>query len=280
VAEYRTVAELRLQQRHKVVLWSDFEAFSTTPSIFNVAGDRLGHVPYTPEALEALAEFFVQQIDALPTTVLKSRSSESGNATLHDFLGSLGVELTVSPATPPDEDAATALVRHTTHFINIPDRKWTAGDFVACTTDSSEGASWIFRVRDRFGDYGVSGAAVLNFEAGTMRLPLWFLTCPVLGKQVEYALMNWMVNLAQSHGATSIEVPFVKGRDNPVQYTFLSQMEGGIAIDGNSIPEEHIFSLAVAGLKERVAQLAPNPSAVAEISSRMHINGIDMRVSA
>jgi hypothetical protein len=57
-----------------------------------------------------------------------------------------------------------------------------------------------------------------------MRTGFWFLSCPVLGKQVEYVVMSWMVQVAESRQAGTIEVPFVKGRDNQVLYAFLAQL--------------------------------------------------------
>lgn len=286
VAEFRSAAELRRQQGHKVVLWSDFERTVPHASMFNVAGDRLGHVPYSPDGLAALAEFFVKQIGSLPTTTLpatpKAEAKDGDNTALQQFLGTLGVGLSVSPLTAEDEAAAVDLIRHTTHFINTPDRKWAVGDVRALVADTLHGQAWVVRVSDRFGDYGVSGAMTFTFGAETMRVGFWFLTCPVLGKQVEYALLNWFAHIAELRRVTAIEVPFVKGRDNQVLFAFLSRMDDGAAKAVAELPlrAETTFRLAVSGLKELVIRNAPNPGATAEIISKIRTVDIDTRVSA
>jgi hypothetical protein len=281
VAEHRIAAELRRQQGHRVVEWSDFERRVPGTSIFNVAGDRLGHVPYLPEGLDALAEFFVGQIADLPTTTLKAQSKDGSNASFQQFLARLGVELIISPLIPEDEAAAIDLIRHTTHFINTPDRKWAAGDLGA--TMGRDGEGWIIRVRDRFGDNGVSGAMTFTFDGESTRLGFWFLTCPVLGKQVEYALMNWIARAAELRGATSIEVPFVNGRDNHVLYAFLAQLEAaGPKATVAELPrrDQRTFRLPVAGLKELAIANAPNPAAAAAIASKICTVEKNFRVGA
>ena len=281
VAEFKIAAELRSQQSHRVFVWSDFERAVQASDVFNVAGDRLGHVPFSPPGLEALAEFFVNQLGSLPTTTLKTQSGSGDNLNLQQFLASLAVEISITPLTPEDEEAAINLIRHTTHFINIPDRKWSAGDIRALNQEIHESEAWIVRVRDRFGDYGVSGAMTFAFEAEIMRTGFWFLSCPVLGKQVEYASMSWMIEVAESRHATAIEAPFVKGRDNQVLYAFLAQLAAPSETPATLAPRtQTIFRLSVTGLKDRIARNAPNPRAFTEILSRMRVADITARVSA
>lgn len=271
VAEHRSAAELLLRQTHRIFRWSDFERAVQAADLFNMAGDRLGHVPFSPEGLELLAEFFVKQLGTLPTTTLKTQSKDIDKQGLQRFLGNLGVEISISPLTPEDEEAAISLIRHTTHFINIPDRKWSTGDIRALLA-RQEGEAWIVRVRDRLGDYGVSGAMTFTFRSGTMQAGFWFLTCPVLGKQIEYALISWMADVANQRHATMIEVPFIKGRDNQVLCTFLAQLAGDAPADTVAIlptRAERTFHLSVAGLREEVATNAPNSTAVAAILSSM-----------
>jgi len=280
VAEFKIAGELRSQQSHRVFVWSDFERVVQPLDVFNVAGDRLGHVPFSPPGLDALAEFFVNQLGSLPTTTLKTRSGSGDNLNLQQFLASLAVEISIAPLTPEDEDAVIDLIRHTTHFINLPDRKWTAGDFRALTPDSQTNEAWIVRVRDRFGDYGVSGAMTFTFEAETMRTGFWFLSCPVLGKQVEYVIASWMVQIAESRHARTIEVPFVKGRDNQVLHAFLAHLAAPSGTSATLVPRAQVsFRLSVTDLKDRIARSAPNPTAFADILSSMQIADVTAGVS-
>jgi hypothetical protein len=271
VAEHRSAAELLARQRHRIFRWPDFERGVQASNLFNVPGDRLGHVPFSPGGLELLAEFFINQLGALPTTTLKTQAHGGDNQDLQRFLGSLGVEVTIAPLTPEDEETAINLIRHTTHFINTPDRKWSAGDIRALIA-RQEGEAWVLRVRDRFGDYGISGTVTFTFGRGAMQTGFWFLSCPVLGKQIEYALIHWMAEVAQQRHATMIDVPFMKGRDNQVLHAFLAQMAGDDPAGRLAVVPpraEKTFHIPVVRLQEQVASNAPNPKAVAAILSSM-----------
>ncbi len=156
VAEHKIAAELRRQQRHVVMDWTEFEKSVTAISCFNPSGDRLGHVPFSPEGLDAVANFVVSKLDRISPTVLAPAPGRNGTADLARFLSSLEVQMTVAPLIPEDEQQALNVVRHTTHFINLPGGKWEAG-IVASAGSAQAGEAWAVRVRDRFGDYGVSG---------------------------------------------------------------------------------------------------------------------------
>ena len=141
-----------------------------------------------------------------------------------------------------------------THFINVPARKFENGEMRRL---ADHGEAWTVRVRDRFGDYGISGVATFNWEAGgrIMRAGLLFLTCPVLGRQVEYGFMAWIAHLAEARGAELIEIPFNAGRDNHGFKKLLEDV-AGVSMQG----AETIFRLPVPGLVDAITRKAPDPS--------------------
>jgi hypothetical protein len=270
VAEHKILAALRSRQRHLVVGWSDFERSAQPGNWFNPAGDRLGHVPFMPEGLDALADFFVGQLDRMPTDRLMSQSGSSDVMDLERFLNSLDVGMTIAPLTTEDEQPLLDLIRHTTHFVNLPNQKWDTG----CLRPPAGGEGWVVRVHDRFGEYGISGALTFDFESNVMGVRLLFLSCPVLGKQVEYALLIWMAQMAEQRHAENIVVPFVRGRDNQGLGGLLARLAADAsASEVTSLPigAECQFRLRVPGLAERVAKESQSPAVVSAILSKMQI---------
>jgi len=269
VAEHKILAALRSRQKHLVVAWTDFERTAQPGNWFNPAGDRLGHVPFMPEGLDALADFFVGQLDRMPTARLMSQSGSSDVMDLERFLTSLDVGMTIAPLTIEDEQPVLDLIRHTTHFVNLPNQRWDGGRL-----RPAGGESCVVRVHDRFGEYGVSGALTFDFESNVMRVRLLFLSCPVLGKQVEYALFTWMAQMAEQRYAESIEVPFVRGRDNQGLSGLLSRLaEAASPSEATALRTgaEHHFRLRVPGLVERVGNESQSPAVVSAILSKMQI---------
>ncbi len=268
VAEHKIASALRLRQRHMVVdwfEWADFDQGVRSGTWLNLAGDRLGHVPFTPSALNRTASYFVERIDTLPITSAAAQSGASHSAALERFLGSLKVEFTAVPLALADEQAIIDLVRHTTHFVNLVDRQW---DRATLRQLIGSGEAWSVRVRDRFGDYGLAGAVTFNLEAGAMKVGMLFLTCPVLGKQVEHAFFGWLGQIAAERRAEFIEVPFTRGRDNEGLCSLLSAL-GEHPVHLAPSGAEKTFRLRVAGLSERATSKAVNSAAVSEILSAM-----------
>jgi hypothetical protein len=269
VAEHKILSALRSRQKHRVVAWSEFERTAQPSNWFNPAGDRLGHVPFMPEGLDALADFFVGQLDRMPIDRLMSQSAGGDVMDLERFLTSLDVGMTIAPLSAEDEQPVLDLIRHTTHFVNLPNQKWDEGRL-----RPAGGEGWVVRVHDRFGDYGASGALTFDFEANVMRIHLLFLSCPVLGKQVEYALLTWMTQLAEQRQAERIEVPFVRGRDNQGLNGLLARLaEEASASEITALPTsaEYRFRLQVPGLAERVGKESQSLAVVSAILSKMQI---------
>ncbi len=273
IAEHKIAAELRKQRRHLIVNWSEFERATTPGSWFNLAGDRLGHVPFTPEGLNALAEFVVGQLERIPNVTLEEHVEGGSGLDLKRFLASLNVEVSIAPLAVADEQALLDLVRHTTHFINLVGRKWDTESLRVLLSGEPDRECWVVRVQDRFGSYGVSGAVSFEFEAGVMRIELLFLSCTVLGKQVEHAVFGWLAQMAEDRRASYIEVPFESGPDNQGLNALLARLEAKEEPIAQSPGVVKNFRLAVKGLTDRVTAEAPNASVVPVILSRMEIQG-------
>jgi len=268
IAEHKVAATLRSQQRHVVLTWPEFERAVKLENLFNVAGDRLGHVPFTPEGLDAVAEFLATRLERVPAEPLTTSRADTAGLDLKQFLEGLGVQISAEPMGREDEQPTLDLVGHTTHFINLANRKWDPDNLHLLPDQSRAAESWSLRVRDRFGDYGISGAITFRVEDELIRTGLLFLTCPVLGKQVEHAVLGWIADLAEQQHAKIIEVPFVKGRDNEVLRAFLARFAAESATSSAlSQGEAKIFRLPVPGLADRIAKEAPNSAALSSVIS-------------
>src|SRR5215469_1868839 len=266
VSEFKIAAELRRQQRHWVMGWQEFESASKLQGCFNASADRLGHVPFSPEGLSGLANYFAGQLDRMPVTLLPRNTGTSSSADLEHFLATLNTEIEVAPLTRPDEPKLIDLVRHTTHFINLLNRKWEAGAIQKLVSGTENGEAWTIRVRDRFGDYGLCGVVTFGMQENVMQVGLWFLTCPVLGRQVEYAFLAWISKVAFECGASEIDIPFMPGRDNQNLGSLLANLA---ATDRARETHARGFRLPVPGLVDRVLAQAPSPESARSILNHL-----------
>ena len=81
---------------------------------------------------------------------------------------------------------------------------------------------YTMRVADRFGDFGLTGVAIAEPEAEAWHLESFLMSCRVIGKSVETALLARIAEDARAAGATTLSAEFVDSGRNQVASTFLS----------------------------------------------------------
>ncbi|MGC4853744.1 hypothetical protein ACLQ24_10150 [Micromonospora sp. DT4] len=82
------------------------------------------------------------------------------------------------------------------------------------------------RVRDRLGDYGTSGLVALDRTADRWTVDVFSLSCPVLGKGVEAAVLREVTRRAGAAGAGEVVVRWTDTGRNGTARRFLSEVDG------------------------------------------------------
>ena len=83
------------------------------------------------------------------------------------------------------------------------------------------------RVQDRFGDYGLVGAALFAASGETLRVDSFLLSCRALGRGVEHQMLAVLGRIAIDRGLSRIEVPFVPSPRNEPARRFFESVGGG-----------------------------------------------------
>ena len=192
-------------------------------------------VPDVPTRPELLVDWFVRDVvfvyfarlrildaDRAKTEQYRARrerAAEAGPSTdLHAFLTGLEIRLDLRVDDEFLVERAAQMTQKTNQF-NLTTRRctapeiheWVRGDRHAVVTLGYE---------DRFGDEGVVGLAVLDRSSAEM--PLFLLSCRVIGREVEDRLLQRIEELARDAGLPAIECTFVPTARNGVAAGFLS----------------------------------------------------------
>jgi len=83
----------------------------------------------------------------------------------------------------------------------------------------------VVEVRDRFGDYGLVGVVIFSQNQDALVLDTFLLSCRVLGRGVEHAIMRELGTLARGRGLGRIEIPFAASKKNIPARRFLVSLE-------------------------------------------------------
>jgi FkbH-like protein len=144
-----------------------------------------------------------------------SRADEQArHRDLDSYLRSLNLSLEFGGPEPADLSRVAQLTQKTNQF-NLTTRRYTEGD-IRMFRDSPDHRIVTMRVKDRFGDYGLTGVGMLAREAHTARLDLLLMSCRVLGRRVEYAFLQRLIDEARAwpdvRSVTGIYLPTAKNQ--------------------------------------------------------------------
>jgi FkbH-like protein len=132
-----------------------------------------------------------------------------------------GLELRVD-ITQVDDDSMARVVQllGKTNQFNLTTRRHDEST-IRRRTASGEWRVYTMRVTDRFGDFGLTGVAIVAPGEGTWQLESFLMSCRVIGKSVETALLARIAEDAREAGATALSAEFIDSGRNQVAAGFL-----------------------------------------------------------
>ena len=196
----------------------------------NLAGVTCLHVPTErPDdycrACWALDTLKATREDAQRTTMVREEAARQNGAKALDFGAWIAsLELRVSFTTPQgaEERARVVQLSSRTNQFNFSEKRLRA--FPEPPAEVT-----LVTVVDKYGDYGAVGVLVVTesrdhpLEARpTLRLDHFVMSCRVLGRGVEQAMMSWVGALAVARGCATVVVRFDPTERNLPARQFLS----------------------------------------------------------
>ena len=128
---------------------------------------------------------------------------KGGSADLGSFLESLEMIITFAPFDARSRSRIAQLINKSNQF-NLTTRRYTEAD-----VQSMETAPDVFtlqvRLKDKFIDHGMIGVVICRSPGpGTWEIDTWLMSCRVLGRRVEEAALNEIVERAAEKNVTTL----------------------------------------------------------------------------
>ncbi len=122
---------------------------------------------------------------------------------LQGYLARLNMELLWRPFEQANLQRIVQLINKTNQF-NLTTRRYNDAEVRSMMGDPGI-LTWEIRLKDRFGDNGTIALIIAKRNANNeLELDTWLMSCRVLGRQVEHACLNLIVEGAKSAGADRI----------------------------------------------------------------------------
>jgi FkbH-like protein len=140
------------------------------------------------------------------------KNEQKSAATLEEFLASLKLAIEVGKPTGPEWNRVAQLTQRTNQFNSSLKRR-TLEEVKVLSADSDV---LVLNVRDRFGDYGLTGMAIMRPDStpDVCELDTLLMSCRVLGRGVEDAFLLAIAEAAADRGARVLRARFTPGPRN------------------------------------------------------------------
>ena len=139
------------------------------------------------------------------------RSLESSAGDIGEFLAALNLQVEI--AVPADDEWARIeqLTQRTNQF-NFSTRRRSTAELKALQTQGVQVLR--VRVRDRFGDYGLVGVMIAQTRGTALVVDSFMLSCRVLGRGVEHAMLRSLGERASALGLASVDLELISSARN------------------------------------------------------------------
>jgi FkbH-like protein len=173
----------------------------------------------------------------------KRKTAERGATDLDAFLASLDIEIQVAPAKEVSVARIAQMTQKTNQF-NLTTRRYSEPEILRFLDDDNWGV-YTLRVRDVFGDSGLVGTANLRYGEDGALIDSLLVSCRVLGRGIEKALLAAVMRHAAGRGAARILGQFIPSLRNDVCAGFLT--ECGFAPTSGPDNDGQWFERAISG---------------------------------
>ncbi|MFX1483611.1 MAG: HAD-IIIC family phosphatase [Promethearchaeota archaeon] len=142
----------------------------------------------------------------------KRAELETSSESIEDFLRTLELECRIRPVIDFDEPRVVQLLGKTNQF-NLTTRRYSDAE-VRKYRDSNDSVVYSMAVTDRFGDEGVVGVAIVKKKDEDWWIDSFLMSCRVIGRSVETALLAKIVRDARADGALRIIGEYIPTKKN------------------------------------------------------------------
>lgn len=175
----------------QVIPWPD-DGIAGIPRWLNRSG--LVARPYVTDE-DKMRNYLYQQQQAREIAQTTYSSKE-------EFLSSLSLIAHIRPIIPANMDRVMQLIEKTNQF-NVTNRRHSRKD-VETLLSLPHSYGHVLYLEDKYGPYGLTGVLIAVPQREDMWIDTFILSCRIMGKTVETAFVDHLVQFTKTHGITAL----------------------------------------------------------------------------
>lgn len=208
-----------------------------------------------PDALRRMSACFYRGVhtdeDAKKTEQYhqnaRRKESQAQFSSLEEYLRSLQLSVIVHHNSR-DLVARMAQLTQKTNQFNLTTHRYTESE-IGMMMAQPDVSFYAFDVKDRYGEYGTVGLAIVRFgENATATLDSLLMSCRVIGRHVEYAFFNLLVEELKRVGARTMLARYIRTTKNAQVAVLYDEL--GFALE-RADSDEQRYSLPLAEYRSK-----------------------------
>ncbi len=146
------------------------------------------------------------------------RTFQERFASVEEFLGSLEMVAQVGEVDATTQARVVQLIGKTNQF-NLTTRRHSEAVIAELAQEPASVVAWV-RLRDRFGDQGLIGVAILRTAGEEAIIDTFLMSCRVMNRRVEHALMSYLLEHARRLQCARVIGEYIPTKKNRVVERF------------------------------------------------------------
>lgn len=143
----------------------------------------------------------------------KRKEFESKSGSLDDYLANLNISVSFKPINENNFARALQLINKTNQF-NLTTRRYKELELEE-KLNSSKSRGFTIGVKDKFGDSGIVGVAIIEEkESKVWEIDTFLLSCRVLGRGIESAFLSALADYTKTMSADSLVGIYISSKKN------------------------------------------------------------------
>ena len=136
------------------------------------------------------------------------------------FISELGIILTIEEVNDSNISRFAQITQKTNQF-NLTTKRYTD---IEINSFRKKGIVYGLRVKDKFGDNGITGLVMININQKKAIIDSYLLSCRILGKKIEFEFMKYILLNLKKKGIKSVNTKYIKTKKNIQTENFFEKL--------------------------------------------------------
>lgn len=160
------------------------------------------------------------------------KQSFARSTDLADYLRTLNIQTRIMRNEVATVPRVSQLTQKTNQF-NLTTRRYVEHEVRRFIDEGA--AVYAAEVTDKFGNYGITNAAIVRIAGHEAHLDTYLMSCRVIGRNVEFTIMEHIAKELKEGGVTRIRAEFIAtSKNDPAKEFLLNAGFAEVARDGNT----------------------------------------------